>query len=749
MSSDGAFDDEFDQAYEILNQESQEAVEAYRNNNPSRQSMDHLEQLLSVLKSLRMDVEQGLKGRQDGLDEAVENLRSEIKLDDEKDSLAHDLEENWEEFEYKLDEQFNAAQQQKKSRTEKLSESFSETLGGLRSSDEDQSNSESDSDELADRGPAVKPDELSSILEAIEERFLNPLLRDEEEVTEQQKALENLTDVLKQSVELHQDANKYKLILLHAKRDTHLQEDLAEHSDIEWFNNEVMEAGKQEQRLEDEVQKIMEAEKQFISSLEEAHELLGKALELDRDVVQTISEASAPKKKRDKVIGAFAGGDEHHIIDKLSLINSVYDQDYSPLIDHLSNEFRPKVEELEQMEDMSLREEMQLREEVEQYIEQHKRLMQQDKEEMERERDKLTLEGPVEDVRNGAPYGTAEYISIIEDLRTLLNNDVLADIRAAEEDYRTIYRIDDQEVEEVHDLAGRAKELNGDLSTLERQFVNETAFENAFQAVDSADKLKREMERLMNGEDPFEVGLRPVADNIEKIQADIQRIYSDEEKESRSFEDARRDLEREMGEVQRIVEDFRQLEEIVERFKDPDHKRNTVNGQSHPYRAYHDAFLSATKKFFNGVDGESQKQMQQLLKDIVGMVQEIEQEISNQRELMQKVIEEEHVDEEALKEALQMLDQTKNNLEEAFKGSNIDTPLPNPVSTELDDIDKAIEKIEQEIGDLEERKEGEEEEARDEFNFVDEELEELDEAESTAEEMVEDTEKFSFGSEEE
>ncbi|WP_414837867.1 hypothetical protein ACK3SF_00475 [Candidatus Nanosalina sp. VS9-1] len=731
----------FDEAYEILSQENQETIEAYRHNSPTHEQINHIEEVLNILRSLRGDISQGLEDQSREMDDAISNLEQVTGLDREEDDLAHQLESQWEDFERKVTEEFERAQAQKTSRTQKMREGIGSRFSGVFGDDE-----EDDSNSAEDSGRAQSivyyPDQLEAQLATMEQKFLNPLLRNEEQKTEQEQALKNLTQVLETSVELHQQANKYKMILLKAKNDVQLQEQLAEQSHIDWFNQEVMEAGSQEQRLERQVEEVMNAEKALVDRFEEASNLIQEILNIDQDIMDTISANSGEKKGRaQKAIGSLTSG-ENTVVDMLEFINSVHSEnDYSIVAQRINDGIRPKIAQIQRMEDTDIRREQKLAEEVEDYVAEHRRLFEQQQNEIEQEERNLTPEGPVDDARNGAPPGTREFIQKIEELRDLMNQGILEDLRNAEQNYRRVYRIDQDEVENVKDFEGRAQKLSDDLGRIEEDFRDKTPFENAYQAQDGSKRLKMEMEKLMNGEDPFSAGLRPVANLIEQLQADLQKIYSDESEERNHFQSAHESLQQEVVRIREVIAAVDELESMVEEFRDPDHPRNSVNGESHPYRAYHDAFLAASRTLFDGNDREVQQRLHNLIGSIVEWINNLEQEIERLDGVMSEVINEEDIEINAFKNEIEVLQRMLEMLEETFQG-DINEPIPSPVSQKIDQIDKALRKIEEKLEDLESRKEGEETEFENEEDFFGDLGDDMDTASDEANTVFEEDESM-------
>ncbi len=742
MVDSWASDSQFNNAYEILSQENQEAVEAYRTGSPSQEQMDHLEQLLNVMRSLGGDVEQGLEAQVNDMQRMLQSLENVTGLTGQLDESAHDLENNWADFFDDVDSEFQRAQgvlSSQPSRTERITDRFSGMIG----------DEEDDSNTSTTPSPVLYPDQLNTQLEAIQNKFLNPLLRNEKEKTDQEQALTDLTQVLEASVELHQEANKYKLILLRARNDVRLQEELANHNSIDWFNEELMKADKQEQRLEREAEKIMEVEKDLIQSFERAEQLLRKIVSLDEDIIDTISVQSGERKGRaGRIIGSLASGDDT-VLEMLEVIDEAYpEHNYAVVTDRLVSEFKPKIQQIERMEDSELRRERKLADELDQYIQEHQRLFHENERELEEEKRNITPEdGPVRDVNNGAPQGTREFKMKVEELRDLMNQPILRELKDAENHYKKVYRIDHDEIENIEDFHGRARELGEDLEQVERHFIEDTPFENAFEAQDGADRLKMEMERFMNGEGHYEVGLRQVSQLVQELQADIKRIYLDEEEESKHYRKAHEELEEQLIRIKEVIEALDDLETMVERFRDPDHPRNNINGEHHPYRAYHDAFLVTSRSLFDGDDREVQEKLHRLLIDIVQWVGNLEQEIQRIESIMGEIITEEHVEEDALKSEMQMMEGILENLEAAFRGGNqasedVSQAIPGPITRELDSIDRAIREIMSHLEDIEQRKEGEERQFESEGSSLDDLLEDMHTVEDEGSDIVDETEEM-------
>lgn len=728
---DSLLDDQINEAYSILDQEKKETIEAYRNNNTYYQPVNHLQELLDVMGSLGEEIDQGISDQKRELEVAISMLEDSLDLDRQEDDLSQQLENRWEEFTQAVDEEFERANARKKSFADRATGSITGMIGD---SDDD---SDDDQDDVV-----YEPSQLLQELEKIEKKYVNPLVQDvdQDEDIDEKDRFEELAQVLASSIEMHREANKYRLILEKAKQDVDLQQELAESSDVEWFTQEVIRERSQEQRLEREINEIREEERALVYSIDHAKDLLYNLLRLDQDILAQISDEAGSNNQggvREK-IGSLTSGDEPTVLEQLGAIDSVYEgEDYEPVIEILSSNITQKIGKIIRMEQNDIRREHKLAEEAAAHVQEHRSLFQAEQDEVERERNTPTPDGTVDDQRNGAPSRTGDFIEVINELRDLKSQNIIGDLRQAEQNYKKVYRIDHDETETTDDFAGRAEGLAHRLDEVEHDFKNKTPFENAYEAHDG-EKLKVKMSKLMNGEPPFDSGLKQVTRLIEKLKGDLRKIYSDEEDLSNGFEQADALLQDEVVKVGEVLNRMDDLESLVEFFRDPERPRN--NDGNHPYRAYHDAFLAASKAIYSEVpQREAQERLHNLFQELDNWIQEIDQEIDRIDDVLREVIKEEHVEEEKLEEAVHSLKDALEGLDETFKG-DISQPVPSPISQELDQIERAIKEIAERVeADIEPRNEQEDESAESNLDIVEDILDDADTVEEEMDEAVDAT----------
>lgn len=708
------------EAFEILSQEMHETRQAYQQDSAEvdMEAAEHLEKLERLVIGHTPDLKDKVVNERDKIAADKQEFQRLTQQRNRTYDAVEDLEYRWNEFVHHVE---NAARPE--------GEDEEEILNNVNNS------------------LIQATEELNAILS----NFLRPLWSNEDDVhNEEREALEDLRDQLEDSVGVHQQLNRYKQILIVAQRDHELQQQIAESEHVPDLDEEVHESGNGIQRLERQVEEIEGIEREFLSELEDATEVIREKMEIDQEVIAEMTDQTGEARgKGSQLFSRFVGSEDSEIIPMLQSIQQDNPVDRlsinieKGLIRPLQDELKPAARAILQDERGEERAEEQLLEELETYIGEHQSLFEED---VEGEAESMIPRGEIDPNDSNWPKGTMKFARTIEEMLEMRDREILKSLKSAHQNYRRTYRIDEDEIEKVDDFVSRAEELETMIMSVERDFDNHLYYDNAWKARGSEETPNVEFMHLINGEQDFDYGLQQIMENVGRLKADIMKIYEDENQYLNNFKNAHNQLAEEKQNIREFMEKFKEFKSQAREFRNPEHP---ASGEGR--RVYHDAFVGAGV-FLYGEDSSSEQEAAKKLSDeIVGLREwmgDVKKELDSIDRILREEVKEEKVEEDKLAEALQDCKESVQELVKAFEGDESE-PIPEKVIKRVNAIEGNLKDIAEKIDkELEPRQEQDEQQAAEESAATEDVEEEVEVWEEELDEFVEDDDFFEEDDEE-
>ncbi|MFB6292530.1 MAG: hypothetical protein ABEI58_04015 [Candidatus Nanohaloarchaea archaeon] len=692
------FEREINEAWQILDEEKRAIREAYAEESEAveREAAEEERRLINRLQNMLGSVEDEVEREEQNIERDIESLETAIP-----DSVSvGELEQKWE-----------------------------ATMEAIAEFHERSAQSE-----ISDREAEDFRDDVGDNLQAIEQR-LRPLIEDDMA----RQALEDLRGTVYSSVETHHELFELRQILMKARQSVELQERLAENEQFDALNEEIMNIGTAEENLEEEAQKIEQAERQLLDLLEEAGEFIQDVMGVDQDVIDMMEEEVGDVGRAKSALDSVLGSDLSDQVssrfmsaDNLIMMLREIDQqnpehDFMGLADFVQNELKPTIEAVQSEEQRRLTEEYRITEELEEYVQEHRDLLQQEST-MEPE-DPLIPEEDIENALQGAPSGTSEFIEILEELIAEKDRqELVSELQDIRRRYEEVYRVNELEEHDIEEFDKRVRKVEEAVERVKSDWEalkQSTRSENLAEAQGQPDSPKRQFSWFMNGKRDY-FGLRNLPPMIQTVEQDLEKLFEEDDEERNAFQQVHQEIQDVKQKASGFLETMERLEELEREFSTGDaQSRNMQNRR----RVYFQVFKTASKAITNG----DQSRLREEVREVRQYIDQIESEIQRCTQIMREEVKEEDLEREELEQAAQDLRTAVRELEDEFKGGERDGPqIPGTVEKQLDQIDEhlegIVEKIEGRLIPAEEEEEQAEQSDEQSFERLKEGFEETDDA---------------------
>ncbi len=693
------FKREINEAWQILDEEKRALREAYAQESEAveREAAEDERKLLNQLQNLEGDMEQAVENERQRIQRDMETLEQDL-VEDRVDPA--ELEQKWVATVERIEEFYEHASQT----------------------------------EVSDNEADQFWDDIQRNLESIMQT-LRPLVQDDDA----RGALEDLRTTIQYSINTHQQIYEMRQLLIRARQSVELQERLVEAEHFDALNEEIMNIGAAEENLEQEAERIEEAERQLLDEIEQAGDLIQKLLSVDQEIIETmkeeVGEVGRMQSAMDRVLGRGTGEDISSRLfspdNLIMMVRALNAKDpghtYAGIADFIQDDFKPLLEAVQQEEQRRLTEEYRLTEELEEYVREHRDLLGQESDMVPEE--PLIPEEEIEDALQGAPQGTERFINILENLiEEKERRELLRELRDIKTRYQEVYQINELEEHDIEEFDKRVRKVEQAIETVGGDWArlrSETLSDDLSEAQGQPNSPSREFSNFMNGKRNY-FGLRNIPPMIQTIEQDLEKIFEEDEQERNAFQQVHQEIQDVKGKASEFLEMMEELESLEREFSTGDAQARNMQQRR---RVYFQVFKTASIAIADG----DQQQLRQQVREVRQYIQQLEQELQQCDQIMQEEIKEEDLERQGLEQAAQDIRQAVRELEEDFRGGDPNGPqIPGTVEEELDKIDahleNIVEKIEGQLIPAEEQQEQAEQQDETTFEELEEGFEEGEDA---------------------